>query len=291
MKKELFATALLAGILGAPLAAQMPDGYLDVFVAKVKMGKRAEFDAINKKMVEINRKNKGDAWLAYGLVYGETNTVYFTSMRSGFGGIDEGIKAFEGAATKGLGAAGMRKLFADFDATVDSTRGEVRRRRWDLSASAPADLAAYSKLIGQSRFVRTAIVRVRPGRILDYEAVLKNNKSAQERVNPGVPSLVSQSLAGQPTGTFYITTLLTSLGELDRIKPLPEVLGSSYASYQKSVAEMVLGTEVIIGRFLPELSNPPEEVVAVDAKYWRPAPPPPAPNSSAAAKPAAEAKK
>ena len=34
---------------------------------------------------------------------------------------------------------------------------------------------------------------------------------------------------------------------------------------------------LIIGRFLPELSNPPDEIVAVDAKFWRPAPPPPPP--------------
>jgi hypothetical protein len=49
---------------------------------------------------------------------------------------------------------------------------------------------------------------------------------------------------------------------------------------------MVLGTEIIVGRFLPELSNPPDEVVAADANFWRPKPPVPA-----APKPAADVKK
>ena len=274
MKNYLFAGLLLTATLGAPVAAQMQDGYLDMYVAKVKLGKRGDFDAINKKMVEINRKNKGDTWLAYQVLYGESNTVYFTSTRANYAAIDEGIKAFEGATTKALGAAGMHKLFTDFDATVDSERGELRHRRWDLTASAPTDSAAYNKLIGNARYLRTAIVRVRPGRVLDYEAQLKLGKNAQERGNPGITSFVSQGVAGGQTGIFYITTALTSLGDLDKIKPLQEVLGSSYASYQKIVAEAVLGTEIIIARFLPELSNPPDEIAAVDAKFWRPAPPP-----------------
>jgi hypothetical protein len=275
--KIRFVGLLVAGILAAPLSAQMPDGYLDVFIAKVKTGKRAEFDSINKRMVEINRKNKGDTWVAYGLVYGDTSTVYFTSIRPGYGSIDEGMKAFEGAAAKSLGAAGMHKLFADFDATLESSRGEVRRRRWDLSSNVPADLAAYNNLIGKARFLRTVITRVRPGRIPDYEALMKENRSAQERANPGVPTLVSQVMAGQSTGVYYLATPLTSLGDLDRIKTLQQVLGSSYATYQKSIADVVLGTEIVIGRFLPELSNPPEDIAAVDAKFWRPAPPAPPP--------------
>lgn len=271
---RLLARLLLAGILAAPVAAQMPEGYLDVDVAKVKMGKRGEFDSINKRMVEINRKNKGDNWLAYEALYGEGNAIYFVATRASYGAAEEGTKAFEGVLTKALGTAGMRKLFDEWDATVDSERTELRRRRWDLTASAPADAAAYNRLIGTSRYLRIAVVRVRPGRVLDYEAQLKLGKNAQERANPGVASFVSQGVAGGQTGVFYITTLLTSLADLDKIKPLQEVLGSSYESYQKTVAVAVLGTEIIIGRFLPELSNPPEEIVAIDAKFWRPAPPP-----------------
>src|ERR1035441_10634101 len=178
---------------------------------------------------------KGRMGLAYEVVYGDASTVYFTSTRANFAAIDERVKAFEGAMTKALGAAGMRKFFADLDATADGERGELRRRRLDLTASVPASAAAYIQLVGQSRYLRTAIVRVRPGKALDYEAQLKRVKDAQERANPGVPSFVSQAAACQQTGVFYITTLLKSLADLDQIKPLPEVLGSSsYGSYLKT---------------------------------------------------------
>jgi len=265
---------MIAVLLAAPLGAQMQEGYLDIDINKVKMGKRAEFDSLTKRMVQINRKNKGDTWLAFEVLYGPSNTVYFVSTRSGYGAAGEGLKAFEGALTAGLGAAGMHQLFDAADATIESERTELRKRRWDLSASAPSDAAAYNRLVGEARYLRTAIVHVRPGRIPDYEAQLKIVKEAQERVNAGVPNFVSQAVAGQQTGVFYITTLLKSLADLDKIKPVQEVLGSSYASYARVIAECVSETEVQISRFLPELSNPPEEIVAIDSKFWRPAPPP-----------------
>jgi hypothetical protein len=277
MKSHLFGGLLVAGILAVPVAAQMQDGYLDVFVAKVKLGKRGEFDTINKRMVDLNRRNKGDNWLAYEAVYGQPNTVYFVSQRTGYSAAEAGTKAFFGALTEGLGKPGMQKLFDSFDATVESERAEFRRRRWDLSASVPADTAAYTQLVGQARYLRSVTVRLREGKALDFESQLKRNKSANERANPGVPMLVSQSAAGEPLGVFHITTLVNSMGDLDNIKPLSAVLGDSYGRYLQFAAESVAGTEIMIGRFLPEISNPPEEIAAVDTKFWRPAPPAAAP--------------
>jgi hypothetical protein len=272
MKRRCFGALLLAGILSAPIAAQMPEGFLDVFTAKVKLGKRVEFDAINKKMAEINRKNKGDTWLAYETMYGEGNTVYFVSTRNNYGAAGEGTKAFEGALGESLGKAGMKSLFDSFDATVESEHSEFRRRRLDLTASAPADLTAYTRVVGEARYIRVVKIRTRPGKILDYEAQLKIGKAAQERQNPGVPSFVSQAVAGQATGVFYISNLVKSLADLDNIKTIQQVMGSSYADYQRGIAENVIATEIMIGRFLPEISNPPEEIAAVDPKFWRPAP-------------------
>lgn len=273
MKSYIAGGLLLAAFLAFPAAAQMPDGYLDVFITRVKPGKRVEFDSINKKMVGLNRK-KGDTWLAYELIYGDTSTVYFVSTRASYHAAEEGTQAFEGAITRVLGKAGMQSMGNAFDATVDSEHSELRRRRWDLSANAPADAAAYTQYVGTARYIRLVEVHTRPGKLLDYEAQLKLNKAAQERANPGVPMLVSQSVAGQDVGIFYIGNLLKSLGDLDNIKPLPEVLGSEYKRYESGVAETVSSVRIMIGRFLPELSNPPEEIVAVDSKYWRPAPAP-----------------
>ncbi len=75
-------TALLLATLGSGLmTGQDAATYLDEFIVKVKPEKRAEFDAINKKMVALNRRNNGDVWLSTENMYGEGNVVTFVSLR------------------------------------------------------------------------------------------------------------------------------------------------------------------------------------------------------------------
>jgi hypothetical protein len=282
--KNLPACLMAAGLFALPLAAQMPEGYLDIDMIHVKMGKRMDFDAINKRMAEMNRK-KGDHWTVFEVVYGDSNAVYIVESRATYAAAAEGIDNFNNAVKKAVGEVGMHKLFNDFDATVESEHETLYRRRWDLSANAPADTAAESKLLGQARWIRVITNVTRPGKGLAYEAELRKNKEAHERMNPGVPFLVSQSAAGAPQGTFRTTNLLKSLGDLDTIKQLSQVRGDSYASYQKTVEESVESTDFIIGRYVPELSNPPDEVVAADPAFWRPKPAPMAAKATPAAKP------
>ena len=48
--------------------------------------------------------------------------------------------------------------------------------------------------------------------------------------------------------------------------------------------EAVFNTETYLNRYVPELSNPPEEIVSVAPEFWRPKPPA-APKSKAAETP------
>lgn len=275
MKLRAFGIFALLLFLGTVTFAQAPEGYLDVFMVKVKPEKRVEFDSIIKKMVDANRKHGGDTWLAGDVNYGEQNTVYFTSVRSNYADIDRGMGAFMGAINKAYGQAGAMNQFQQFNNCIVSSRGEIRRRRPDLSANPPKDAAALAKILGESRWVRTAIIRVRPGRAGDYVEQLRANKAAIER-SYQTPTFISQSVAGQQGTVFYITSLRSSLGGFDSAPNLQQALGAEgYQKYQKTIADTVLTTETIIQRFAPELSNPPEEVASVAPDFWRPKPPAP----------------
>ena len=64
--KLLFAT-LSVSFFVTPLtyAQQVQGDYLDVFIVKVRPEKRAEFDAVNRRIAEANRKAKetfGPLW-------------------------------------------------------------------------------------------------------------------------------------------------------------------------------------------------------------------------------------
>jgi len=274
MWRRLLQFLCLTLFLTVAIPGQAQEGYLDVFVVKVKPEKRSEFDAIVKKMVDANRKHKGDAWLTAETAFGENNTVYFTSLRTSYADIDKGMEGFSGAVNKAYGQAGAAKLFQDFNNCITSGRSELRRRRADLSSNAPSDPAALTKLIGESRWLRTAMVRLRPGRTADYEAQLKVNKAALAKAASGMPLLISQSVAGVQGTVFYISSLRSSMGGFDTAAtPLAQLLGEEgYQKYLKTVSESVSSTETIINRFLPELSNPPEEIVAVAPNFWRPKP-------------------
>jgi hypothetical protein len=263
---------ICATFLFAVIAAAQPQvGYIDAFIVRVKPEKRADFDVLAKKIADANRKNNGDNFICSEVQYGEQNTLYFTSARPNMAAIDAGSQAFESAVGKAFGAAAP-KILGDVGASSLSSRGELRRTRVDLS-SGFTDTNVLLKTVGASHFVRTTMVRVRPGRGPDYEEQLKmaQGLGGQFRV-------VSQSVAGQNATIYYITSFGKSMADLDT-PGLPQLLGDRYAKYSKMTSENVLGVETIISRYIPEFSNPPAEVAAADPAFWNPKPKP------AAAKP------
>ena len=98
-------------------------------------------------------------------------------------------------------------------------------------------------------------------------------KQARERAATKAPTFVSQSVAGQSPTVYYITNVVGSLGALDTIPSLPNLLGEEgYRSYQKTVSEAVLSVEINVSRIVPELSHLNETVVSVAPEFWRPKP-------------------
>jgi hypothetical protein len=273
MKHRAMWTAIAVILLAAFAVAQAPDQYLDVYIAQVKPEKRADFDAISKKMVAANRQNKGDEWLAMETVYGPMNRITLVSMRQSYGDTEKGSDAFDAAMQKSLGKPGTEKLFQDFNQCLSSSRSELRKRRWDLGSNQPADGAALTKMLGESRWLRTTIIHVKPGQGPAFEALLKDVKAAREKNSPDVTTLVSQTVAGAEGTIYYVTTFAKSMAAFDSIAPLQKVLGEEgYAHYLKTGSEIVENTETVINHFLPELSNPPADVVAAAPEYWNPKP-------------------
>jgi len=271
MKRKALWIAVAVVLLAAMAAGQAQEQYLDVYIAQVKPEKRADFDAISKKMVAANRQNKGDAWLTMETVYGRGDRVSFISMRDSYGDAEKATGAFYEAIQKTYGKAATDKMLQDFDQCLASSRSEFRRRRWDLSSNAPADAAAMARMLGDARWLRTTAVHVKPGQVAAFEGLLKDLKTAREKVSPPQTTLVSQAVAGQEGTVFYVTVLQNSLAGFDNLPTMQQMLGDEgYARFLKTNADVVENTETVINRFLPELSNAPEQVVAIAPEYWRP---------------------
>jgi hypothetical protein len=274
MLRRSFAGLFLAALTSGLLMGQDAPTYLDAYTAKVRPEKRAEFDAINKKMAALNRRNKGDTWLASENMYGENQVVTFVSPRAGFGDVQKGFELFMGALATPGGKAAAEKLEQDFNNTIVSARNEIWRRRPDLSTNPPSSTAETMAVIGKARFLYMVTVRVRPGRVLEYEDQIKAVRDARAKAANKHTWFVSQSVVGVQGSAYHITRPLSSLGDIDGSPTVPQLLGNGYKQYQKSLAENTLSTEITIARYLPELSNPPAELAAVDPAFWNPKPAP-----------------
>lgn len=269
--KLLFAT-LSVSLFVTPLvcAQQIQSDYLDVFIVKVRPEKRAEFDAVNRRIAEANRKAKGDLWTAVEVQYGEGNVVQFVSPRQSYAAIDSGFTAFMGAINTAYGPGGISKMMADFNNTILSSRSEIRRRRWDLSVNPPTDADGYNKLIGGTRWLRTIRVNVRNGREADFEERAKEAKVAIEKGSKWV-FFISQVIAGSPGNVYYVTTLQPSLAAFDSAPKLPELMGQEdFERWQKGVSEAEITSETTLMRMMPEISNVPEEITKVAPDFWQP---------------------
>jgi hypothetical protein len=270
MQRKILWASIVVVLLGALAVAQAQESYLDVYTVQVKPEKRADFDAISKKIVAANRQNGGDSWLAIETVYGPGNRISFISTRQSYGDIEKATGSFYEALQKTYGKT-TEKMLQDFGQCLQSSRSEIRRRRWDLSSNAPSDPAAFGKLVAGSRWLRTSAVHVRPGRNNDFEAILKDLKAARDKASPPQIMLVSQAVAGQEGTVYYVTTLQTTLAGFDAVPTLQQLLGNEgYDKFLKSSAEAVENTETSINRFIPEISNAPEEVASNAPDFWRP---------------------
>ena len=269
-RKALWALIVVV-CLAAPVAVRAQGDYLDVFIAKVKPEKVADFQALTKKWVDANRRFNGDRWLASEAVYGEGNVYQFTSTRKDYAEIDKVNEAGMLAANKAFGKDAAQKMGQDWTNCLVWSRTELRHRRWDLSRKAPKDAEAYAKFIGESRLLRSTAVHIRPGRVADFEALMKDVKEAGEKNPDTAPVFVSQVVEGGKGATFYLSTLRSSMGGFDHNPTAKEILGDEgFKKLQQIVAETYETTESALYRFVPELSNPPDDVAKVASDFWRP---------------------
>ena len=269
-RKALWALVVVVG-LAAPVAVRAQGDYLDVFIAKVKPEKVADFQALTKKWIDANRRFNGDRWLASEAVYGEGNVYQFTSTRKDYAEIDKVNEAGMLAANKAFGKDAAQKMGQDWMNCLVWSRTELRHRRWDLSRKAPKDAEAYAKFIGESRLLRSTAVHIRPGRVADFEALMKDVKEAGEKNPDTQPVFVSQVIEGGKGTTFYLSTPRSTMGGFDHNPTAKEILGDeAFKKLQQVIAETYETTESALYRFAPELSNPPEEVAKVALDFWRP---------------------
>ena len=273
MVRRAVRVLLFAALCVLPVVMYAQGDYLDIYMVRVKPDKVADFNALAKKMADANQHNNGDHWLAQYVLYGENNVYVFASMRQNYADIDKGSEAFMNALVKAYGKDAAEKMERDWNNCLISSHSELRKRRPDLSRKFPADMGAYAKLVGTSKVLRTSVVHVRPGRGPDFEAMVKEVQAIASKAENTQPLLFSQSVEGSEGTTYYVTALRSGLDGFDKNPTIHEILGDEgYKKYLQGISDTVESSESMILHFAPELSNPPQEILAAAPDFWQPKP-------------------
>ena len=272
-RKVLSAAGIVACALLAPPSLLAQSSYLDVYIAKVKPEKAMEAEAIAKKITDANRRNNGDRVIVEETSYGSVYTYQFITQRGSYADVDKGNDAFMASLNKAFGKEGSQKLFNDWSNCLISASSQLRVRRPDLSSKMPSDPQAFARLVGESRVLRTLIIRVRPGHQSEFEAAIKDINAHADKMPNTRPVLVSQAVEGANDGAYYITFLRKSLGDFDSDVMLKDILGEEgMAKLMKTMAEVEQSSESAIYRFRPDLSYAPDAIAQVSPDYWNPKP-------------------
>jgi hypothetical protein len=120
---------------------------------------------------------------------------------------------------------------------------------------------------------------------LQYIDAWKGFMGELEKMTPAAPIFVSESSTGSPA--LFVGVYYKSWAEMDTgAASLQKALASAaYGRLTMATQEAVESSRWDILKFRPELSNPPDEVIAADPAFWKPAPPAaPKPKMAAAEK-------
>jgi hypothetical protein len=270
-KSILAAVCALACSAGFALAQQGETQLIDILKVKVRPDKTMEYENAIRKLADINRK-KGEHWIAFSTEYGDSGTIYFSSLRAGYGDIENGFATMQKAMMESLGTAGRVKMFADLNGMSVSGTAEIRRRRWDLSVNPPPSREEAMKIVATSRWIRSLRIDIRPGRMPEFIEAWKPWQSELSRVEPRISVWASIAETGSPA--VVLAAYYKSLKEIDAAYPGVQkaMKSDTYRSFSRSVAELASMTNWEIHRLRPDLSNVPEELAALDPAFWKPTP-------------------
>ena len=283
MRRMVMAGACGIVLTSACAMAQSTTDYLDMTRVQVRGDKGKEFEDAVKKLAEVNRKYKGDRWVALSTEYGEFGGYTFSSTRENLAAVETGMGAFQKALQEGLGPMGD-KLMRDLAAFSTSGHNELRHRRWDLSVNAPSSAADLLKTVAQTRWIRTLTLNMKPGRNPQYIEAWKGFMAELAKISPPVPVFVSESTTGAPA--LFVGVYYKSWAEMDAgaASVQKAVESTAYQRLTMVTQDTVEASRWEILRLRPELSYPPDEVIQADPAFWKPKP-------AAAPKPKADATK
>jgi hypothetical protein len=278
----------LVGLLAAtpvPALAQSaedsPPPVLVINREQVKPGRMSAHEKVSAGYTALFTKvNPETNWLGLTPIAGDDNTVLFLTGYPSFAAAEAEHNKVEAAVAQNAAwKAEMDRL--------DGQSGDMRnssQTSWFVYRPAlsyhPPKLAEVAK----SRLVSISTVRVKPGRVPDFQDWYKGLNAARDKANATwVTTAAYQSSVGASGGTFIFFSFSKAMSELDeantksdeRQKAIDAALGGDQVvKMRRELVSEVLVEPVMTNLYMINKaeSHPSAQFVSADPEFWSPKP-------------------
>ena len=159
----------------------------------------------------------------------------------------------------------------------------------DLHTSVRSMVAVYRpemslnprQSLAKARYLSLSTMRVKMGHYGDFMKLAALYIDAMKRMKGDHHWAMYEVVGGAPEGTFLVLSSMEKLAEMDEMmagaSEFPKAMGDKLDDFEKMSAAALDSIVTTIYQFDPKMTNPPEEFVAADPKFWSqemPAPPP-----------------
>ncbi len=230
---------------------------------EVKIGKMDEFAGISRQVRQaLNAGNADYHFVAATPIAGAGGVVDFLAFYDDYAQIEKSMKSFNETTT-----ALMRTVEFSHGASdsVQGTHGIIAKFRPDLSYNPQKlDLANATSW-------ELSVVRLKPGYSRDFEDLEKQSIELHQKANIDEHWVVYQVEYGAQTPSFIFLTALKSLADLDmdrkaaHEKVFTEAVRRQFSRVFKEGGDFQQSTILTVR---PDLSRPPQTLVAANPSFW-----------------------
>jgi hypothetical protein len=263
---SVFAAGAIMPAIGAAQRNDLKSGVMpppmviSIGLEQIKHGKVSAHEKNEMAWIQALIQAKYHEFLALDALTGPSEIMWLIPFPS-YAAYEANFKLSSAAGA--FHSIAMRYSVAEADDVSGKTE-MLATYREDLSYCTPIN-------IGEYRYMTMATTRVRPGHNSDYFELLKTINEARKSTNSDEHVAVYEVTSGAPTGTFLTFTPRKSLAEMDSANPaMTQATADARQRIDGLVEKAVVVTSTTMYAFNPKISNPTEQMAAVDPAFWKP---------------------
>jgi hypothetical protein len=229
----------------------------------LKEGRAMEYQKLDRQVRQtIHKNNPNLNWITATAFTGSDNEETYFQFRNSYAEIEQADTAFGKAAGALFTSAEFNQNVAE---SQESGRNIIAKLRDDLSYNADKFDPANAK------FWSITYSRLKPGSDSELTSIRQDIKEQLKAANFDAHYLVYQVSYGMPSATYLIVRDLPSLSALDTDmgkqydSAVAKNLRQQYTAFNHDNA---IAVESVIYQVKPELSHPPQNLVAANPSFW-----------------------